>query len=396
LGKSYKENLESVYFNMNAFEYNDYDDALELINQCVLCLKDGGNIENILGAMLKSFEADQAVFLSAKNKGVDLLNSHTLCADKSYLNQYADHFWRYDPLFDMQFCPTPDNLVFKTDDIIPYSRMVELEYYNSFLRPQNLLGELIIRLYIKQNFLGAISLQRFKDRPNFTIKDTRKASLLVPYLFNIFETAHTFFKMNEELTLLEESMESQNKGIILLDSQYKPLYFNSKARSYCQVLLGVYDQPLSNGDRDNIAIPDLIIQDCLNLTRTLDSQDFPGGLANRILETENQMRFFVQYFPIASPNRNLQRIRFIIFLNDLTTRGALLEPALIAEQTLSEREKNIAQYASLGLTNKQIAVKLNISPFTVQNHLKNIFEKTGLDSRTKLANLIKFSDAQLF
>ena len=60
------------------------------------CLKNGGNIGDILFAMLRSFEADQAVFLSANRKGVDLLNSYALCPDRSYLNQYAEYYWRYD------------------------------------------------------------------------------------------------------------------------------------------------------------------------------------------------------------------------------------------------------------------------------------------------------------
>ena len=131
----------------------DYNETLDLINCCISCLKNSGRPEDILYSILKSFAADQAVFLSAthNDKGIDLANSYALCDDRSYLNQYAEYFWRYDPLYQMQFCPTPDNLVFKTDDIIPYSQMVKLEYYNSFLRPQNLLGELIIRLYSQGN-----------------------------------------------------------------------------------------------------------------------------------------------------------------------------------------------------------------------------------------------------
>ena len=56
---------------------------------------------------------------------------------------------------------------------------------------------------------------------------------------------------------------------------------------------------------------------------------------------------------------------------------------------LSEREELIAKLATAGMTNKQIGERLCISHYTVQNHLKSIFEKTGLDSRTKLANLFR-------
>ena len=38
-----------------------------------------------------------------------------------------------------------------------------------------------------------------------------------------------------------------------------------------------------------------------------------------------------------------------------------------------------------GLSDRQIASRLGISPRTVDNHLRHIFEKTGVSSRTALA-----------
>jgi LuxR family maltose regulon positive regulatory protein len=51
---------------------------------------------------------------------------------------------------------------------------------------------------------------------------------------------------------------------------------------------------------------------------------------------------------------------------------------------LSERETEIAQLASEGLSNRQIGEKLFISENTVKKHLKGIFEKLGVTSRSLL------------
>lgn len=58
------------------------------------------------------------------------------------------------------------------------------------------------------------------------------------------------------------------------------------------------------------------------------------------------------------------------------------------EQTnpnLSKREYEILTLVAKGLTNKEISLQLEISEYTVKNHLKNLFQKLHLNNRVQLA-----------
>ena len=57
-----------------------------------------------------------------------------------------------------------------------------------------------------------------------------------------------------------------------------------------------------------------------------------------------------------------------------------------AAAQLSERELEIIELVAAELTNQEIALKLSISKRTVDNHVSNIYTKTGARNRVALVN----------
>jgi DNA-binding CsgD family transcriptional regulator len=78
----------------------------------------------------------------------------------------------------------------------------------------------------------------------------------------------------------------------------------------------------------------------------------------------------------------LSRLRLAEELERLCGGHTVTAPALAV---LTRREREIAGDVAEGLSNKHIARRRGVSLHTVENHLRAIFRKTGVDSRTKLA-----------
>ena len=87
-----------------------------------------------------------------------------------------------------------------------------------------------------------------------------------------------------------------------------------------------------------------------------------------------------------------QRVRGRLADLGVRRRIASTPPHGIGLASLTGAEVQVARLVSEGITNREIADRLFLSPHTVNSHLRHIFAKLAIKSRTELARIVAEQD----
>lgn len=106
--------------------------------------------------------------------------------------------------------------------------------------------------------------------------------------------------------------------------------------------------------------------------------------AGRRKEARAQLRAALATFERAGARLFAERAR-----RELGASGERLRKTDHVPEELSPQELQVAFVVTRGVTNKEAAAELFLSPKTIEFHLRNAFRKLGVRSRTELANALR-------
>ncbi|MBN2220647.1 MAG: response regulator transcription factor [Vallitaleaceae bacterium] len=86
----------------------------------------------------------------------------------------------------------------------------------------------------------------------------------------------------------------------------------------------------------------------------------------------------------AMINPNITQ-KFIELYSEMAKNSLAVQVEKKSINDLTDYEWNVIRYVAKGLSNKEIAAKLNLSEGTVRNYLSNVLNKLNLRDRTQLA-----------
>jgi len=142
---------------------------------------------------------------------------------------------------------------------------------------------------------------------------------------------------------------------------------------------------LPDGDLDAGRLPSAVHAVAGRALRTAEGSDEPGEVAlARVLSRSGTWIILHGTSLVASGSR-----RAAVIVEP--AHPARITPLLMSAYGLTEREQEVTRLVLRGDSTAQIAERLVVSPHTVQQHVKNIFEKTGVRSRRELVGKVFFA-----
>jgi DNA-binding CsgD family transcriptional regulator len=142
---------------------------------------------------------------------------------------------------------------------------------------------------------------------------------------------------------------------------------------------------LPDGDLQAGKLPSAVRAVAGRALRTAEHPDQPGEVAvSRVLSRSGT---WVLLYGASLVSGGARRVAVIVE----PAHPARIAPLLMSAYGLTEREQEVTRLVLQGNSTAEIAERLVVSAHTVQQHLKNVFDKTGVRSRRDLVAKVFFA-----
>jgi DNA-binding CsgD family transcriptional regulator len=165
-------------------------------------------------------------------------------------------------------------------------------------------------------------------------------------------------------------------GFLLMDASFNPVYVNTEA-----VRVLTYPQLPTE-----ITALDRYLSEKVRLL-------FPESEPSHTAEiTSGRRQYFCRVLPVASRSEDPSHATAVLFERSAERSIDIAQAA--AEFQLSSREKETVAHLSKGLTTKEIARRMDISPYTVKTYVRLVMIKMGVATRSGVVGKLVCNSAE--
>ncbi len=366
---------------MSALSNQDLKDILHVTRVALDCDHIDTMREEVLYQLEKIFRCDKCTFFLADSsfKKLDYSGVVNLGFEKEWMEKHIQHYHEMDPHVPGLLHNPP---IVTTQQIVTFKDLIRSEYYNDFLKPQSIHFQMDMILRSGKRLLGVLAFLRPQSTEDFSSRDRAKAELIMPYLVEILGKNILLDQIKRRATLFESiTMDLPYEGKIILDDSCDIIYMDENAKGMLSLLTGRKKLHTEGGVRFH----EKIYQSCERLRKAASLKEYPGPYEEELVfdasGTAKQITVVVRLVE--------KRIDLPVFLIHLLPEKNILSmEKRMNDCGLTPREQEVVYLVCQGLKNTEIGEKLFISRYTVENHLKSIYQKLCVQNRAKLIHRI--------
>ncbi|MBT2379551.1 LuxR family transcriptional regulator [Streptomyces sp. CB00316] len=239
--------------------------------------------------------------------------------------------------------------------------------YQTFMRPRGLQDELRAVLRVGGRPQGHISLFRAEGRAAFDDAETQLiASVLTPLAKQLRSFAEPSAQPLPDAPY--------GPGLLLFDASGALMSVNDDALAYLDTLPEGPAVPSPQGLR----VPAWVQATAMKARAVAQERD--RGQARARVRNRAGRWLVCHASCLREANGGLGASAVVIE----PAKTSEIVPLIVDAYELTDRETEVTQYIARGLPTGEIAAQLHLSPHTVRDHIKAVFEKVGVSSRGEL------------
>jgi DNA-binding CsgD family transcriptional regulator len=249
-------------------------------------------------------------------------------------------------------------------------RLADSPRYRDICVPLGFGDELRAALHSGNACWGFMCLHRERTGSNFTSAESAVLASLVPHLGQGLRAALL-------LDHAEKTDDSEGPGLLLLADDLSLIAATTAGEHW---LSEIADWPTRR------ELPQVIYATVARLVAIECNSEVPTDLTPRARVQTRSGQWLIIHASRLSSRSAAGETAVILE----PARPAEVAPLILQAFGLTHREAEVAQLVLRGLSTASIGSSLSISDFTVQQHLKSVFDKTGTGSRRELVAQILY------
>lgn len=308
--------------------------------------------------------------------------------DPAFLATYEQHFGRIDPVFWPVTMLSQGTVL--TDAIVPRANLERSEFYQEWVRPQEMHRIAVVNFLSTDAVSGVLGLPRTARGRPFEDDDLQLLDLLLPHLRRAVHMQTRLDTLAGKERITSAALDALSHAIAVVDERCRPLFLNRAA----QQVLARHDGVALNASMlcaSTNRLTQMLHALVARVTGAVSREARGGAIALMRPSGKRALNALVARLSGESgwPYVPESGHAALILISDPERDAIASEDILMSLYGLTPAEARIAGRLGQGESLAAVADSLGVLTSTARTHLHHAFAKTATQRQSELARLVE-------